>query len=44
MRIEGHRGAGTLEHENTLKAFSKAIELNLDGVELDVKLKLNYLK
>jgi glycerophosphoryl diester phosphodiesterase len=34
--IEAHRGAGRLVFENTLKAFEKACELNLDGVELDV--------
>jgi len=36
MRFEGHRGAGLLEPENTLKAFQRAIELDMDGVELDV--------
>jgi glycerophosphoryl diester phosphodiesterase len=36
MRIEGHRGAGYLEPENSLKAFKKAIELGLEGVEFDV--------
>lgn len=36
MRIEGHRGAGHLAAENSLKAFKKAIELGIDGVELDV--------
>eukprot|EP01016_Furgasonia_blochmanni_P057163 TRINITY_DN987_c0_g1_i6.p1 TRINITY_DN987_c0_g1~~TRINITY_DN987_c0_g1_i6.p1 ORF type:complete len:338 (-),score=76.42 TRINITY_DN987_c0_g1_i6:330-1343(-) len=36
LRIEGHRGAGKLENENSLKAFQKAIELDIDGVELDV--------
>jgi len=36
MRIEGHRGAGHLEPENSLKAFHKAIELGIDGVEFDV--------
>jgi len=36
MRIEGHRGAGHLEPENSLKAFNKAIELGIDGVEFDV--------
>ncbi len=33
----GHRGAG-YEPENTLKAFQKALELNADGIELDVHL------
>jgi glycerophosphoryl diester phosphodiesterase len=36
MRIEGHRGAGYLEPENSIKAFKRATELGLDGVELDV--------
>lgn len=34
--IIGHRGAAGLEPENTLKSFSRAIELGVDGVELDV--------
>ena len=38
MRIEGHRGAGFLEPENSIKAFKKAIELGLEGVEFDVSL------
>jgi len=36
MRMEGHRGAGYLEPENSIKAFKKAIELGLEGVEFDV--------
>jgi len=36
IRLEGHRGAGYLEPENSLKAFKRAIELGLDGVEFDV--------
>jgi glycerophosphoryl diester phosphodiesterase len=36
MRIEGHRGAGHMELENSLKAFQKAIDLGIDGVEFDV--------
>lgn len=36
MRVEGHRGAGLLEPENSLKAFQRAIDLGIDGVELDV--------
>lgn len=35
-RIEGHRGAGYLAAENTLEAFQKGADLDLDGVELDV--------
>ena len=34
----GHRGASGYEHENTLIAFQKAIDLKVDGVELDVHL------
>jgi glycerophosphoryl diester phosphodiesterase len=35
MRI-AHRGASGIAPENTLAAFSKAIEIGVDGVELDV--------
>lgn len=35
LRI-GHRGAMGYEPENTLRSFKKAIELNVDMVELDV--------
>jgi glycerophosphoryl diester phosphodiesterase len=34
----GHRGAKGYEPENTLIAFEKAIDLKVDGVELDVHL------
>jgi glycerophosphoryl diester phosphodiesterase len=34
----GHRGAAGYEPENTLKSFQKALELNADGIELDVHL------
>ncbi|TPG32634.1 glycerophosphodiester phosphodiesterase [Flavobacterium pectinovorum] len=34
----GHRGARGYEPENTLKAFQKALDLNADGIELDVHL------
>jgi glycerophosphoryl diester phosphodiesterase len=33
-----HRGAKAYEPENTLQAFQKALELNADGIELDVHL------
>jgi len=36
MRVEGHRGAGHLEPENSIKAFKRAIELGIEGVEFDV--------
>lgn len=32
----GHRGAKGYEPENTLVSFQKALELNTDGIELDV--------
>ena len=34
----GHRGAKGFEPENTLISFQKAIDLKLDGIELDVHL------
>lgn len=34
----GHRGAGGYEPENTLRSFSKALELGADMIELDVHL------
>ncbi len=38
MKKIGHRGASGYEPENTLIAFQKAIDLNVDGIELDVHL------
>jgi glycerophosphoryl diester phosphodiesterase len=37
MMILGHRGASSVETENTLAAFVRARELGADGVELDVR-------
>ena len=34
----GHRGARGYEAENTLASFQKAIDLKVDGIELDVHL------
>ncbi len=36
--IIGHRGASAWAPENTLAAFSKAIDVGADGIELDVRL------
>ena len=36
--IQAHRGASTCHPENTLEAFSAAIEQGADGIELDVHL------
>lgn len=36
--IQAHRGASAVCPENTLEAFSKAIEQKADGIELDVHL------
>ncbi len=36
--VLGHRGAPEEETENTLRSFSRAVELGADGVELDVHL------
>lgn len=38
MKIIGHRGARGLATENTLQAFEKALEHNVDEIELDVRL------
>lgn len=38
MQKIGHRGAKGYVSENTLTSFQKAIDLNLDGIELDVHL------
>ena len=37
----GHRGAKGYKPENTLASFAKAIELNVDAIELDVHLSSN---
>jgi glycerophosphoryl diester phosphodiesterase len=37
VNVIGHRGASTLTPENTLASFSKAIEMGVDYVELDVR-------
>jgi glycerophosphoryl diester phosphodiesterase len=37
----GHRGAAGYEPENTLTSFEKALELQVDGIEIDVHLSLN---
>ncbi len=37
----GHRGAKGYEPENTLVSFEKAIDLKVDGIELDVHLSLD---
>ena len=36
--VWGHRGASGYAPENTLEAFQKAVDMNADGVELDVQL------
>jgi glycerophosphoryl diester phosphodiesterase len=38
MVIMGHRGAAALEPENTLLSISRAIEIGVDAVEIDVRL------
>ena len=37
----GHRGAKGYEPENTLISFQKAIDLKVNGIELDVHLSLD---
>jgi glycerophosphoryl diester phosphodiesterase len=36
-----HRGASGYEHENTLAAFQKALDINVAGIELDVHLSID---
>lgn len=36
-QVIAHRGASRAEPENTLAAFSRAVELGADGIELDVR-------
>jgi len=38
MHIMGHRGAAALEPENTLRSFSRALDMGVAAVELDVQL------
>jgi len=38
MMIMGHRGAAALEPENTLLSISRAMEIGVDAVEIDVHL------
>ena len=40
-KIFGHRGCRGIYPENTLKGFKKAIELNVDGIELDIVVNKN---
>jgi glycerophosphoryl diester phosphodiesterase len=37
----GHRGSPKAKHENTLESFQSALEVGLDGIELDVQRSLN---
>jgi glycerophosphoryl diester phosphodiesterase len=37
MSVYAHRGASAVEPENTLRAFRRALELGVDGFELDVQ-------
>jgi glycerophosphoryl diester phosphodiesterase len=43
MFMYGHRGASALEPENTLRAFAKAIELGVDGLELDLHVTADHV-
>lgn len=36
LKVEGHRGAITNAHENTLEAFLEAERLKIDGIEFDL--------
>src|SRR6476620_1347413 len=41
MHKIGHRGAKGYAAENTLASFQKAMDMNVDGIELDVHLSLD---
>jgi glycerophosphoryl diester phosphodiesterase len=38
ITVIGHKGAAGLEPENTMRAFKKALELNVDFIEFDVRM------
>lgn len=35
--VQAHRGASGYEHQNTIKSFDKAVEMNSDAIELDIR-------
>lgn len=37
MLIYGHRGASAIEPENTLRAFRRALEMGVEGLEFDIQ-------
>jgi glycerophosphoryl diester phosphodiesterase len=41
--IAAHRGASKAEKENTIAAFTRAVEMGADMVELDVRLTLDHV-
>lgn len=41
MKIYGHRGASATNPENTLRAFQRAIEAGVEGLEFDVQVTAN---
>lgn len=41
--VVAHRGASTYEPENTIKAIEKAIDMDVDAVEVDVRLSKDYM-
>ena len=42
MLVIGHRGAPSLEHENTIPSFKAALAQNIDGLEFDVQYTKDY--
>ncbi len=42
MQIIAHRGASLFEPENTLRSIKRAIEMNADFVEVDVRMSKDY--
>lgn len=43
MKIIGHRGAKGLAPENTIAGFKKAIELDVDAIEFDVRVTKDHV-
>jgi len=37
VKTYGHRGASKIEPENTLRSFQRALDMGVDGIELDVQ-------
>ena len=43
MKVYGHRGACGYAPENTIRSMKRALELNVDGIEFDVRLTKDHI-